>query len=80
MDLLSLFACIVAAGLSLWIYWPIYIGIKTGKIPHTNSTLYFEFKSQPFRFVALAIFFLILGSIFLYYAILRGYDFWISIS
>jgi hypothetical protein len=64
----------------IWILSFVINGVRTGSIHHTDSTSTYSFKKEPVKFILVTSFFIILGSMFLYFSALRAIAIWKIVS
>ncbi len=79
MVFVSLIGFVLSFALGVWFFWLVYVGMRGGKIYHTDSTSFFSFKKKPIRFIGVALFFLLLSLMFFYFAVIRGSETWLAI-
>jgi hypothetical protein len=74
--ILNLIAFALAIAFGVWMLGFVVNALRTGRIHHTDSTSTYSFRTEPIRFLFVAVLFTAFASIAFYYAAQRWKGFW----
>jgi hypothetical protein len=74
--ILDLVGFVLALAFGGWMLSFVVRALRTGRIHHTDSTSTYAFRSQPVRFVFVAVLFVAFAAICFYLAVARWESFW----
>jgi hypothetical protein len=74
--MLQLLGLALALAFGVWMVSLVVRGVRTGRIHHTDSTSTYAFRTQPVRFVFVALVFLVFAALAFYLAFERWQTFW----
>ena len=67
---------ILATSFAICMFYLVIDGFRKGRIHHSDTTSTYSLKKQPIKFFMVAVIFIALGSIFLYFAIQKALAVW----